>query len=190
MLQLPPHLQGAGEVFGVQGGGSWGCLGSPGSRPLSCRVPLPRCHPTCAPRASAGSAGTGAGGPLPACSAPEAVSIQCLSLAELRWSRTSRTRSPARAEGVGDSRGHIPIPHCGTAGAGGTPQGYPRGWWGLLMPRQLLLYPISVPARGRESLHPHLLGAGVQVPASPHLPAPAACQPGRPQVCFIRYLYK
>lgn len=51
--------------FWGAGGGVRGRGGSPGSQPLSCRVPLTRCPPTCAPRASAGSAGTGAGGPLP-----------------------------------------------------------------------------------------------------------------------------
>uniref|UniRef100_A0A8C3Q951 Cytoplasmic tRNA 2-thiolation protein 2 n=1 Tax=Geospiza parvula TaxID=87175 RepID=A0A8C3Q951_GEOPR len=125
------------------------CCATAAASPSRSWVPLTRCHPTCAPRASAGSA-------------------------ERRWSRTRRTRSPARAEGVGDGGGHIPIAlwHC----------------WGRC--HSSGLHSIPVPARGRESPHPHLLGAGVQVPGPPHLPAPAACQPGRPQVCFIRYLYK
>lgn len=65
------------------------------------------------------------GASLPPCSAPEAVSMHGPSLAELRWSRTGRTRSPARAEGVGDSWGHCSIPlwHCwGRCHSSGIPQ--------------------------------------------------------------------
>lgn len=49
------------RLLGDGGAAVLGNWGSPCPRPLSCRVPLPRCHPTCVLRPSAGSAGRGVG---------------------------------------------------------------------------------------------------------------------------------
>lgn len=64
----------------------------------------------------------GWGSPPHLLSPPGRVHPQCPSLAELRWSRTRRTRSPARAEGVGDSGGHTPIPLWHVPPLRGTPE--------------------------------------------------------------------
>ncbi|XP_027540770.1 cytoplasmic tRNA 2-thiolation protein 2 isoform X1 [Neopelma chrysocephalum] len=85
---------------------------------------------------------------------PSAGSTVCPSLAVRRWSGRNRTRSAARAEGVGDSGGHRPPSLSGTTGAGASPT---RAWWGPLAP-------ISAPAKGRESPHPPIYwGPGVLV---------------------------
>lgn len=66
------------RLLGDKGVALLGNGGSPCPRPLSCRVPSPRCHPTCVLRPSAGSAGRGdgvGGCPLPAamCVHPDRV---------------------------------------------------------------------------------------------------------------------
>lgn len=105
---------------------------SPSPWLLSCRAPSPRCHPTCVPRPSAGSAGRRERGPLPSPLSRPLMphpSTPCPSLAGHRWSSRARTsrwrmRSPARAEGAGDGRGHRPPSLWGRV-APPVP-----GWWG------------------------------------------------------------
>lgn len=148
-----------------------GMGGSSSPPPLSCRVPLPCCHPTYVLRDSAGSTGRGTGVPSQLVR-PYAVCMHvsthacmwCPSLTEQRWCsrarRPWRMRSPARAEVAGDSGAQrLPLFLWRTGGAGWSPH---FGWLGVRgpgAPGKLLLNPILLLERRKRPQVPNMVRA-------------------------------